>query len=392
MTVASSSPKDKMSFTCFILIILVFSQTKHALACFESIISFGDSLADTGNLLQLYPPSNKPPYFSLPPYGETFFHHPTGRFSDGRIIIDFFAQDLRLPMVEPFYGGTNLSNGGFGGGVNFAVGGATALPDSFFAEKGVKIPYTNVSLMAQLSWFKQIFLPTICHNPADCKKYVETSLVLMGEIGGNDYNNAFFSGKSVDVVRSFIPEVVKAIGLSITELIKLGAVTIMVPGNLPIGCSASYLTFFQNPNKTEYDPQTGCLNWLNTFSEYHNKLLQSELHRIRLHNPNITIIYADYYNAAIQLYRSPQKYGFGRGGLRACCGGGGPYNVNTRVQCGYEGSEVCEDPSSYVSWDGVHLTEAAYRWISRGSFTVPKLSSVCAPHVSSNDVIGLENN
>lgn len=57
---------------------------------FRSIISFGDSIADTGNLLGLSDP-NDLPHMAFPPYGETFFHHPTGRFSNGRLIIDFIG-------------------------------------------------------------------------------------------------------------------------------------------------------------------------------------------------------------------------------------------------------------------------------------------------------------
>ncbi|EYU28066.1 hypothetical protein MIMGU_mgv1a009376mg [Erythranthe guttata] len=308
-----------------ILIILLLPNTQVS-ACFKSIISFGDSIADTGNLLHLSPPSNPPPNFASPPYGETYFHLPTGRFSDGRLIIDFIAEELALPFTPPFHSGGNVS-----GGVNFAVGGATALPDPFFAKTGVQIPMANVSLLNQFNLFKEVFLPTLCHKlpAADCEKYLESSLVLVGEIGGNDYNDAFLQGKSVDVVRLFIPRVVKEIIFTINELIKLGAVTLMVAGNFPIGCSAAYLTYFQSSNEKDYDPETG----------------------------------------------------FTEGALRACCGAGGPYNVNLKVQCGGSGSHTCKDPSSYVSWDGVHLTEAAYRSIAtsllRGSFTVPQLQSVC---------------
>lgn len=57
---------------------------------FKSIISFGDSIADTGNLVGLSD-RNQLPVTAFPPYGETFFHHPTGRYSDGRLIIDFIG-------------------------------------------------------------------------------------------------------------------------------------------------------------------------------------------------------------------------------------------------------------------------------------------------------------
>lgn len=72
--------------------------------------------------------------------------------------------------------------------------------------------------------------------------------------------------------------------------------------------------------------------------------------------------------------------GFTEGGLRACCGGGGPYNVNLRLGCGYEGAMACKDPSLYVSWDGLHFTEAAYRCVAttllRAPFTIPQFHNV----------------
>lgn len=93
------------------------------------------------------------------------------------------------------------------------------------------------------------------------------------------------------------------------ELIELGAQTLIVPGNLPIGCSAAYLTVFASDNKNDYDATTGCLNWLNEFSQYHNQLLQEELDRLRQLYPDVTLIYADYYNAAMRIYRAPSKFG-----------------------------------------------------------------------------------
>lgn len=83
----------------------------------------------------------------------------------------------------------------------------------------------------------------------------------------------------------------------------------MVPGNFPIGCSVAYLTQFKTSNSKDYDPNTGCIIWLNDFARHHNLLLQSELDRIRKENPHANIIYADYYNAAMDFYRTPHEYG-----------------------------------------------------------------------------------
>ncbi|CAL5412331.1 unnamed protein product [Camellia sinensis] len=215
----------------------------------------------------------------------------------------------------------------------------------------------------------------------DCKKLLRNSLVLMGEIGGNDYNHAFDSGRNIEEIQSFVPPVINAIGFAINaqELIELGAVTLMVPGNFPIGCRPTFLTNFMSSNKEAYDPETGCLIWLNEFAMYHNDMLQIELNRIQKLHPYVTIIYADYYNAAMHFFRSPIEYGFSGGALTACCGARGPYNFDPSVECGYPASTACDDPSSHVSWDGLHMTEAAYRWIAKGllqgPYTVPPINT-----------------
>lgn len=58
-------------------------------------------------------------------------------------------------------------------------------------------------------------------------------------------------------------------------------------------------------------------------------------------------------------------------GIRVCCGRGGKYNFNRFSQCGtttvVNGTEFtvgpCKNPSAYVLWDGIHLTEAANEWV-----------------------------
>ncbi|KAL4627084.1 hypothetical protein ACB092_05G141900 [Castanea dentata] len=345
--------------------------------CYTSIFSFGDSLTDTGNI-----------YFSdptqqclFPPYGESYFPHPTGRCCNGRLVLDFTAQTLGLPLIKPYLGFENGSTvTSIQEGVNFAVVGATALDAAFFFERGIDNVSTNDSLSVQLDWFKKI-LPSLCNTSSECNEIFGSSLFLMGEIGGNDYNYPFFMYRSIEEIQTFVPLVINAIASAINELIELGAVTLMVPGNLPIGCSAAYLTYYETADTDQYDPETGCLNWLNKFSEYHNDQLQKELSRIQALHPHTKIIYADFYNSSMRFYRNPSQYGFTRGALTACCGGGGPYNFNTSAICSNPSVSACDDPSKYVSWDGVHLTEAAYRWITNGllegPYTIPQISISC---------------
>ncbi|XVE80372.1 hypothetical protein DITRI_Ditri14bG0134700 [Diplodiscus trichospermus] len=372
----------KHVYGCFILSIsIIFIPNVNG--CFTSIFSFGDSLADTGNLLQLsLSGSTKLSHFDFPPYGRTFFHYPTGRCSDGRLVIDFIAEALGLPFLPPYFGGENGRSKNFDHGVNFAVVGATALDNSFFIERGVTNPFTNVSLGVELGFFKDV-LPSLCSSSSDCKDLLRNSLIVMGEIGGNDYNDPFLQGKTVEEIREFVPLVANTIASAINELIELGAVTFLVPGNLPIGCSPAYLTYFQGSDKAEYDPLTGCITSLNQFSEYHNELLQKELDQIRMIHPLVNIIYADYYNIAMRFYHSPRQFGF-KETLKACCGRGGPYNYNSSMACGDPSVRTsCDDPSSYVSWDGLHYTEATYRWIAKAVleelYKIPHIDCLSLP-------------
>ncbi|CAA0823651.1 GDSL esterase/lipase [Striga hermonthica] len=145
----------------------------------------------------------------------------------------------------------------------------------------------------------------------------------------------------------------------------------MVPGNLPLGCSAVYLTFFGTSDKSAYD-QNGCLKAYNSFSKYHNSQLKLALEGLRHKYPHARISYADYYAASKRFVRAPQHYGFSSETiLRACCGGGGPYNFNNSARCGHVGSKACSDPKTFANWDGIHLTEAAYRYMAMGLLNGP---------------------
>jgi hypothetical protein len=161
------------------------------------------------------------------------------------------------------------------------------------------------------------------------------SLFIVGEIGGNDYNLPLIKRIPFENVVTFAPAVIAKISSTITvsicfsfsilsltlyryqcqcirflqELIGLGAKAPVVPGNLPIGCFPMYLLTFQSDKKEDYEPGTGCIRRLNEFAWYHNKLLIEELEKLRKLQPGVTIIYADYYGAAMEVFVSPQRYG-----------------------------------------------------------------------------------
>ncbi|CAL4948435.1 unnamed protein product [Urochloa decumbens] len=179
-----------------------------ASACYTRLFSFGDSLADTGNYRFVYA-NDSDPVLRLP-YGETFFqfHRGTGRFSNGRFVLDFIAEALGLPFVRPYLSGRRADD--FTRGANFA-----------------------------------------------------------------------------------------------------------------------------------------------------------ELEKLRKLHPGVTIIYADYYGAAMEVFISPEKYGIEHP-LVACCAGGDPNDLTSNLRCGREEYSLCHNPEKYGSWDGIHPSEAMYKAIAMG--------------------------
>ena len=83
------------------------------------------------------------------------------------------------------------------------------------------------------------------------------------------------------------------------------------PGTSQLGVSQfpRYLTIFKSDKEEDYEPKTGCLRWMNKFSRYHNQLLMKELKKLRKLHPGVTIIYADNYGAAMEIFLSPEQYG-----------------------------------------------------------------------------------
>ncbi|XP_068658165.1 acetylajmalan esterase-like [Aristolochia californica] len=325
-----------------------------ASAAFDAIYCLGDSIADTGNLIR----EGLGPFGAINrlPYGETYFGRPTGRCSDGRLMIDFIAERFGLPFINAYLD----KSATFVNGVNFAVAGATALDASYLESIGLIMPFSRSSLSTQLGWFED-HLASICSSPEQCSAKLGSALFFVGEIGGNDYNYALFQGKTITEATSLVPRIVQTIKDAAIRVIQHGARNLIVPGNFPIGCVPSYLTTFRSTSPSDYDGRS-CLKSYNAFAELHNNQLQVMLQSLRVQFPSVKIQYADYYNAALHLIDNAQNLGFDeKSRFQACCGAGGEYNYDSTRMCGATGTSTCPDPSKRLSWDGIHMTEKAYR-------------------------------
>lgn len=84
--------------------------------------------------------------------------------------------------MPPFYGSDNVN---FEKGVNFAVGGATALNCSFLEKRGIHCSHRNISLGVQLQSFKDTS-PNLCASPSGNEMNIKFEVNLF-ELTCNDF-------------------------------------------------------------------------------------------------------------------------------------------------------------------------------------------------------------
>ncbi|KAI3820690.1 hypothetical protein L1987_08238 [Smallanthus sonchifolius] len=351
----------------FFLLLLPLSSGNPPPRSFNKIYAFGDSYTDTGNTASATGPSTFR-YVSNPPYGRTFFHRPTNRYSDGRLVIDFVAESLSLPYLPPYLNRKANTSAG----INYAVAGSTAIRHAFFVKNNLTLAITPQSLQTQLTWFNKTSEGLKCKSaistPEECAAVFRDALIWAGEIGANDYAYTVGSTVSGETVRR---HAIGSVTGFLEALLKKGAKYMVVQALPTTGCLT--LAMYLSP---EFDrDDIGCVATVNNQSYIHNTILQTNIQNLRRRYPKAVIVYADYWNAYRSVMKNGPKLGFHEL-YKVCCGSsGGTYNFDLSAVCGSESASSCQNPNQYVNWDGVHLTEGMYKVVSdmflSGPFTHP---------------------
>lgn len=337
---------------------------------FPAIFNFGDSNSDTGGMSAAF-------YPMVWPFGETFFHEAVGRASDGRLMVDFIAEHLKLPYLSAYLDslGSSLRHGrnfgvNFRHGANFATGGATILrPNKTLFESGVSPFYLDIQI-AHFDQFKARTTSLYNHaksafqrrklpRPEDFSK----ALYIL-DIGQNDISAGL--SKKEEERQAYIPELVNKLSAAVQHLYEQGARAFWIHNTGPFGCLPVSILYAPNPQGTL--DKCGCLKYSNGVAMEFNKQLKEAVVKLRADLPEAALTYVDIYAAKYALISDAKKQGFVEPPEK-CCG----KRVNgVDVQCGQKanvnGTEVhaasCKNPSSYISWDGVHYTEAANHWFA----------------------------
>ncbi|KAL2653886.1 hypothetical protein R1flu_022014 [Riccia fluitans] len=340
-------------------------------ACPTAFWNFGDSLTDTGSVVNAFPqcPQCDP---ESSPYGDSFFGRPAKRFSNGRVVPDFFALAFFKPLLQPY-----IQAGAFDYrfGANFASAGTTASNDTtqnplflpFQISEFVRLKRSAASEKSQL--FCAQFLPYLPFDDSYSKGLYTI------EIGGNDILNAVLlkNMTAAQITGQVIPAAMANIAKGIETLYNNGARQFLF-FNLPnAGCSTIVVTLLGSILPTD---ASGCVIPINLLDQAYNAALNGTIASARTQYPSASFTIFNYYAANEEILNNPTQYGFNPNLTKtACCGapGVGNLNYNPLVTCGKTGSTKCSNPEEYVNWDGIHFTEAFYRVISKfalnGQFT-----------------------
>ncbi|XP_018827866.2 GDSL esterase/lipase At4g01130 [Juglans regia] len=331
---------------------------------FEAIFNFGDSNSDTGGFWAAFPAQSGP-------FGMTYFKRPSGRASDGRLIIDFFAQALGLPFLSPYLQSIGSD---YRHGVNYATLASTVLlPNTSLFVTGIS-PFSLAIQLNQMKEFKAR-VDELHHSSGRTGLTKLPSPDVFGKslytfyIGQNDFTSNL-GAIGIGGVKQYLPQVVSQIAGTIKELYGLGGRAFLVLNLAPVGCYPAFLVELSH-GSSDLD-EFGCAMSYNNAVVDYNKMLKETLAQTRKALSNASLIYVDTYSVLLQLFRHPKSHGL-QYGTKACCGhGGGVYNFDPRLYCGnskmINGSivtaTVCSDPQNYVSWDGIHATEAANKIVT----------------------------
>ncbi|MFS8029162.1 putative alpha-L-fucosidase [Helianthus anomalus] len=368
-----------MELKACLLFLLLLLSTKPVKTCdFPAVFNFGDSNSDTGGLAAAF--GQVPP-----PNGETFFHRSAGRYSDGRLLIDFMVQSLGLPYLSGFLDalGSNFTHG-----ANFATGGSTIRPPNRTRHQSGLSP---ISLNVQSYQFNDFHVRTRqvqgIFKQLVPKPEAFTRGLYTFDIGQNDLTGGLFLNLTVDQVKASVPDILGQFKTVVKDVYDKGGRFFWIHNTGPIGCLPYVLEYLQI-NEGQMD-KNGCANPINELAQFFNRKLKDLVNQLREELPEAFITYVDIYKARYTLISQAHKHGF-EYPLKACCGYGGKYNYNIHVGCGGKvndnGKEIivgsCKDPSVMIIWDGIHYTEAANKWvfshIVNGSYSDPSIPLLLA--------------
>ncbi|CAI9108832.1 OLC1v1008528C1 [Oldenlandia corymbosa var. corymbosa] len=307
---------------------------------FSAMFAFGDSLIDHGNNNYLQYSLAKANYV---PYGVDFDQGvPTGRFCNGRTIIDFLGELLGFPMLPPYTAATgkNILKG-----VNYASA-AGGILDETGRNLGQRFSLTD-----QVASFRDTLnqIKAMMGGEEELNHYLANSLVVM-VLGSNDYINnylqpSFYTSSYIYNPQQYADLLIKLYTRQILELHSFGLKKFVLGGIGPLGCIPNQLaTGLVQPGK--------CFSFANDIVGMFNMRLRSLVDQFNRDYNGSIFVYGNSFGAVMDVITNATKYGITVTD-RACCGIGRNEGQITCLPL----SVPCANRNQYVFWDAFHPTQ-----------------------------------
>lgn len=326
---------------------------------------FGSSLVDNGNNNFLPNSLARADYL---PYGIDFPLGPSGRFTNGKNVIDLFGEQLKIPSLIPVFADPQTKGSKIVHGVNFASGASGILDDTGSLAGHV------MSLNEQIRNFEEVTLPELrrqlglgCSRSSESSPSLGNYLFVVGT-GGNDYSfNYFLANRNNVSLQTFTANLTSSLSTQLKKLHSLGARKFVVMSINPLGCSPMAMNMMKNlPTTTRNGNGRRCVKDLNRAAHLFNSRLKSIVDDIRAEMPGSALVFVNSYKIIRDIIKNPISKGF-KDSSTTCCQVTSISEGGNGILC-KRGGQVCKNRSSHVFFDGLHPTEAVNVQIATKAF------------------------
>ncbi|XP_049360280.1 GDSL esterase/lipase 1-like [Solanum verrucosum] len=335
-----------MSSLCIFVLVTHFATP---IVCHErphqaALFVFGDSIFDSGNNKYINTTADLrgSNYF---PYGESFFKHPTGRASNGRLIPDFIAEYANLPFIPPYFeiGKKHLVHG-----VNFASGSSGILAETSRA----------IILKSQLKLFQNVGKLLQKKVGETESKQILSNAVYIFSTANNDFlfpllanlTSPYSDTEYLHMVMGNLTSVLKGV-------YKQGGRKFVMFNLGPLGCLPSMRAL----NLQKGVKNGSCMEKATNKAKMFNSALPRMFKQLEKQLPGFKYTIFNFFKVFADSIHNPTKYGF-KISETACCGTGPFRGI---LSCGgmrrVKEYKLCENVKDYLFFDSFHPTELAYQ-------------------------------
>ncbi|KAL6504936.1 hypothetical protein OROHE_023694 [Orobanche hederae] len=307
---------------------------------------FGDSLSDNGNNNNFLISFAKANYF---PYGIDFSFGPTGRFSNGYIMVDAIAELLGLPLI-PAFSGASVEQMRYG--VNFASAAAGIL-DITGKNFVTLIPFNE-----QINNFENTLDQITDSLGVPNLELVLAKSIFFVALGSNDYLNNYLMPNYVTRnqynAQQYADLLVQQYSGQLTRLYMLGARKFVIAGLGLLGCIPSILS---------QGSDGSCSEEVNQIVLPFNTNTKAMINNLTNNLPDALFSYIDIHKLMQDLVINARSYGFSVIN-RGCCGTG---RNRGQITC-LPFQTPCPNRKQYIFWDAYHPTEAVNMLLGQRAF------------------------